>query len=665
MGGVNMRYRINNTYENRGYSKGIVYRKFKNVFEQIFHETLSGIPNISPEDLYVEADPVMKEDLCSFLRPGDHIAAFLGYTGMGKTSAIRHYLCSSSIPTIDNSYLILPFCYSKNDLESEHQVNIYIAKVLLSGIIRLLKETQELFTDLERDFYNNKIEKGDMLFVDPLNPNFDEASYRDAIEAAKKENLVVYYTYLLEYVIDKMSLSHGIKGVLFIVDDIELLESNIEIHSLKQHMRIYKILTDTDHQKAREYYIKTLIAMRPHVYRYSLDASYKRQLLGFDWPSVDLIKLTTPPSIKSVVERRINLLLEKEEIDLKDDAVKVVKQIIDVIDQQLQKTDIWKSTDDFMLAICHNNVRSSLQAYSRILSCNKLQKQEFVQGSFGKEITIDDYYITPPTIIRALAYGDKNIYKYEPYHDSTGEKSHIPNILYNTRESGSDLLGLLVVAYLYNKQIPMPESDSSYHLYIGTASRDEVCDELGNLLPEYFKKANIDDCIEYYLKGRILMKSITEAESTIENNHPSGAKELYLSPRGVTLYKLLNEFSILLEIYRDDIWMDKNFFYSVETNKLSQREKFRECIRIIDILFQEESSIVYRIHNSETSKLKEYIDYFGEDMQTLRLVRGLSKSFSKVLDRNEYKDIADDLTKLQGKVEGCQRQVLTYLNECS
>lgn len=655
-----MRFKINRAYANSYQLKGKLYHQYRSIFFELLKEDDYGLPGIAPRDLFIEMpESQIGQELKSLFGDGDQKSVLIGYTGMGKTVNIKHYVCESRKPILQNDYLVVPFCYNKDIYAKEETIKLFIAQTLMSAARCLANEFKFDLSEETKRFHSYVHQNGGNIFLDPEKP-LKQPSFDEDFEYANKTNPVNLHIHLLEYLLGITAKNKRISGVFFIVDDIELLENHLEMFALKIHMKLHQAFSITEYTQKRDYSVKTLISARPHIYRHALHDS--RVLKGLNWDSMNQVRLTVTPPIKEIVEKRISLMLKHYNTNDYEEANDIIHDLLETIEREFSRIEGWPPLDDFMLGINHYNIRKSLKTFYRVLTSSKLQSNDAEHGAFGR-VRKEDFYITPATIIRALAYGDSDVYKYDSLPDLAGEKSHIPNILYNQQDDGRDLLTLLVIAYVYQKQDKT--NDSAFHFYATTATRSEILDKLQEINEPYFVRESIESRIEYLLSGRVLMKSISEPEDPNDDMHPSGATELYLSTRGVCLYKLLCEYSLLLEIYRDDLWLEKGVFSEDPTWKLNQRELFKESIALVNRLFIEESRLLHKLNNESNEKVRLYIKYFGPELQTLRLVRGIRRSLTKLSDYSVYRDIGRLVNDLYEKIELAQRRLEEIANAVS
>ena len=134
-------------------------------------------------------------------------------------------------------------------------------------------------------------------------------------------------------------------------------------------------------------------------------------------------------------------------------------------------------------------------------------------------------------------------------------------------------------------------------------------------------KDKLNEAISFLFQKGILFRSLYDIE--IENPDQiqrayHDTFKLYLAPRGSKLYSLLENNSVLLEIYRDDIEVDlpKN---DTITSYLSTFEKFNYIIQLLDVLFTiEKQNIAQSLWNLET-----YLEDIGNEFITQHLLSGV------------------------------------------
>ena len=153
-------------------------------------------------------------------------------------------------------------------------------------------------------------------------------------------------------------------------------------------------------------------------------------------------------------------------------------------------------------------------------------------------------------------------------------------------------------------------------------------------------------CIEYLFKIKVLRKSIVEAEKVqdLQEGHiqsRSGklkeSSMLYLSTRGRELWKMLAESSVLLEMYREDVYRDykENGYYNEDPGWLLIDENKRytdviyDLMKYIEYIYSEEMTLYQIAVQRETADdffSEFYSDDIDEFLTTQHLIKGLINS---------------------------------------
>ena len=245
-------------------------------------------------------------------------------------------------------------------------------------------------------------------------------------------------------------------------------------------------------------------------------------------------------------------------------------------------------------------------------------------------------YYHKESVLKAMVYGEGNTY-YD-YEDNI-----VPNILHchNEKCEGIELLGLYLLTFYFRT------NKDKFVLYGKNSIKgnDAVYSILKsfNQLEDQKLRKKLEYTISFLYKGGLLLHSIYEPEFPGEEERKYDPEfELYLSLRALRLLSILENSSILLEFYRDDI--DTHL---TNNDKISAEMSFTsKIIYILDYIGE-----LFNIEKSYIEKLGDnYDDYrklFGDIYSISPLLQGVLKSV-----KNYYTIKDNDYNMVMKRIEG-------------
>ncbi len=209
-----------------------------------------------------------------------------------------------------------------------------------------------------------------------------------------------------------------------------------------------------------------------------------------------------------------------------------------------------------------------------------------------------EYLFNNISVIRALACGNNAVYR--------GKKSKIiPNIFLNDEVNDDSLVCMLILRYIVKSDLEVRKKQILY-IFKSVFNNKKIMDSVSRTL-------------EHFLEYDILIE--TERK-----------QELYLkvTPRGKELWEMFSSDSVLLEMYREDHFLDDinrniSFISSYDLmSEMGQYEIFNQLFCYLEILLKLEKKL--HILAYQNGKFKEYQEYFGGASQIKRLLEGVIKS---------------------------------------
>lgn len=630
-----MRYRISdNTFtDKKTDEKSDIYRKFQFQFSNLFNTSEIAKNNDDFEKMYVP-DREFECEIDNFLQSINSTARFcVGYTGIGKTTAIRHCfnLGISAAPVLttpsrlmENKRMVifptfldgyvqldedgfdLPSRISAvcTALEMEHPELQYIYKTS-SG----LKE----FYNFILDHVPHILERGGD--VCDLTQISDEEYIIKRLNNAMKFSPLDYNACKLKYYILKKYEVYD--RLVIILDDVETMPENFQERIIIDYLHLFDCMQNTDYPKDSNYCVNLLVSLRPHTYRIFSNGIRGRMLDAYP------------------IEAAI---LKQHSVDLAELFRKRFDYYTALAPKLIGNPEAWRvSYNELMLInhafdgqyknmisnLCFMNVRSSLTQYAKIFA-NRfwIQRNQIKSDAFA--VISNKFTINNITVSRAIGCGNSMMF--------TGEYNPaIPNFFYTTPDMDYSVLCLLVMQYFRKKMHFFSGGIVEYGLDaqpLGT-----IYEEWRNVLDEERVK-HLSCALQHLFECKILRKSIIDFDDyqtldTLESI--DGSSRLYISPRGIELMDMLERDSILLEMLRECAWRDyrnhegnycKECSYELvqngETSKL-----YIDLLEYIETLCQAEEEFFFSQGNAN---LYEYRKLFGDDLVVEWLVHGVENS---------------------------------------
>lgn len=617
------------------YYEGTKYGKYFNTFK-----------TDGTNEIYIK-DILEKEldEIC--LNDNNTIKYLVGFTGMGKTTLLRNYfhIIDRDALLQDNRIIIyISFYYSNLSADSPQQsVEGEIVKYLLRAL-RLITRKEGVRVD--SDFWNNVyayidrnkptiLEQDDFIPGNNWEDNITAPSSEEKKRILKllcRENPIEYYSCVLKYV---MSLSNGIRKIIFIYDDIESKEGiyHRPIVEVARHLHsCFSAICNED------YVVKTLVSLRAYTFRSNIDRQLEARRECIE--NNTILKKETV-KLHDIFQSRYDVISKKE--NYMSDGFREAKKELDLIEEE-----IYRNFGDIIYRLANCNLCNAMLMFCNIMVNKKWisKKETDYNGAF--KVNHEEYRLTAENVFYAIACGNESCY--------FGDRNNfLPNILYNYKE-GSDLLCLYVIRYMIKKEA----TDLYGETYI--EGKQILNDILSVFIDRDAPTTRSEDLkskllliIEYMHNNGILLRSIYDIEDIAEERIEHKYKDtylMYLSPRGKCLYEMLSVNALLFELYRDDIYtdLDKN---DVLTEDMCTRDVMKYLLDYISVLFQYEKNYI----GSATRCLDKYIDYFGSEFITVPLLEGVTKNIKAY-----YPDRGSDYEYLYSAVQSQIKQMEEYRN---
>jgi hypothetical protein len=618
-----------------GYTGGNdIYRKFQYQFSRLLNP--NGFPQNEAEffKTYVHGSPV-EDTIKSIISHNDHsLHFFVGYAGIGKTSLIKHcFEVFYSTPKIYRKKCIIIWPSFFNGRAGEDNSHNLTKKLLsVCSEIETEYEIKERFdSNNDRSEYLKFIKQTCPEILENINPNqlrnkSDEEIRELRLNAAWETDKYMFALSMLKFYLQKYCVD--IKKLIIIVDDIEALNYKRQISVIRDYLSCYTELKTSIHSDSyNQFGISIVISIRPHVNRL---LNGERIIDSFP-QNIRITKEDAAP-LGMLFTKRFEYFSENN-----------TEAIGNLSTWQACYNALMSITNKFggkysrtILNLSHRNIRDALVHYTRVLGNRTwIQNDAIVSPYFTVEPS--EYCFNNINVIRALGCN-------ESFYYSSAQDNFIPNLLFTTVDEDYSLLCLLIVKMYIKKQ----HADIFYgldYVLISDIERD-ICNLL-SFIPNI--KKSVEMSIRYLFDKEVLRKSIDDEdkEQTVENPGViTSESKLYLSLKGIELWDMLGSDSVLLEMYREDIYRETESSITDSSYDLMsvgrQRDIFKDLLYLIEEIFEKEEHIL--VECKDKKLYGTYENMFGSDLVSKHLWLGVKKSmdYSGVLHKNNDLMIQND-----------------------
>lgn len=611
--------RINiSTRFDRNFSVGEsdVYRKFSEQFDNLFNSEEVSKTDDEFKKTYVH-DFEFEDKLISFKTSKTSMAKFcVGYTGIGKTTSIRFMFnlgVSNEVKFfIRKGEIVFPTFLDGYNLDDIQKFNISkrISAVCtqmellhpeLKALMKTYKGKKEFHDFILRhtDFALENIDP-----IDALNKDNDELLI-ERLRGAAKNNEYEYQANRLKFYIFKKADIYN--RLIIILDDIETLPEKYLKKTIKQYLKFYSCMQNTDYIEGQDYNVNLLISVRPHTHRLFNE---NREIETFPISEPAILK-NDSVDLEEIFKKRFDYYAKNSSKEIGNIDTWVICRNA-LMEMNTQFNGQYKK---MIKNLCFMNVRESLASYSRIFA-----NRYWVQKNKPKEdafiVATPDYLFNNINIIRALACNEETVF----FGDNN---PIIPNVFYSTEDTD-----LIVYCLLVFKYYVMKTRGLSYGLNAETILETF---ELWNAIFPLDSFNKMKEAMFFLFEKKALRKSIIDFDdfNTMDSwTSLNDDSHLYISPRGNELYNMFGNDSVLLEMMRECAWRDYNTErnYSDESSselmkKSQQSIIFIDLLEYISYLCEQEEIILSTIKNQGL-----YRDLFGTESMLRQLLIGVKNS---------------------------------------
>lgn len=610
---------INEKYCQQAYFRNDIFRKFEAQFINCFVNNI----NID-KNLYVEqpTDEYEKALNIFFGNMNSDIKFFIGYTGVGKTTFLKHYFSSKTMGfgMYGNDAVLIPASWDGKKIPDNDYARAFDNQIsnLLDNLIDFLHVSHEILIISESDeileFINNT--RSDIISSLTIreikeSEKFGYTLNQAKLQKSKDMNPVAFSSSVLKYVIAKHR--PDIKRLIFILDDLETLAQHKLCYLLTTYLNIYDCMHNTEVKPI----VNLLVSMRPHSFRFLSNNIEHKYINGYgnflQNESYRVVK-NDIPNIKEILISRFDDVFSKAEKPGNPGTWKIAKtkfyEIIDSLDDNIIKT---------ISEICHLNIRAIIDCLHMILS-NRVWCQNFADYSEYPTVRSNDYRFDIVNVLRTLACGESSVY--------TGKKDvkfnqdnlsnvlarprfddsdiFIPNILININTKECDIFAVILMHYLEG----FFSSKTATPPHTEFISKKTLCNNLKEIFGDYVSTEKINEVIDYLFSNRIIRKSIVSKDTDNTLNQLLDDDYVYLTLKGSRLLTMFEKDSVLLEIYREDIKRnyDSEIYYKTSYELITENNRgllFEDLVKLVEEIYYNEDSYQNHVITSKKSSFYE------------------------------------------------------------
>lgn len=597
-----------------------IYRKFKVQFDALFNPKEIAKSDKAFEKIYV-TDTDFEDKINQFRNSVGCLAAFcIGYTGIGKTTTIRHCfnlgIKNTPVYNEERKELVFPAFFDGHNLETNDSEDL--AKKISAMCTFIEKDNPEL-----KKYMRSKQGLSDLVaFIQMTKPEIveiddldlqditDEEELQLRIKSAYKNHKYSYYAIRLKFLISKRYDKY--ERLVIILDDVESLPHDYQQSLIRLYLSMFDCMANTEFPENSEYNINLLISLRPHTYRLF---NNNRNLETYP-VLLNPITKDKPVDLSDLFEKRFEYYTESNprvigNIESWNTCYESLKIMNNMFEGQYK---------EMIINLCYMNIREALSYYSKIFA-NRLwiQKNKHFYAEFS--VNIPEYEFNNITIIRALACNENTMY--------FNETNNILPCLFLTSEEKEEDYSIycLLLLYLFYKR---RKKNECYGLQ--AKKKILLIKELEEIFPTEKIKC-FEEALSHLFEIRILRKSIKDKDDyfTLDTRQSLNDESyLYISSKGAEMWQMFSRDSVLLELFREEVYRDYDNYSFIDQSSYDlllagkQRDIFIDLLKYIEYLMYLEDDLRNEIKTPE--KKKKYIQMFDKKMIVSQLLEGVNCS---------------------------------------
>ena len=190
--------------------------------------------------------------------------------------------------------------------------------------------------------------------------------------------------------------------------------------------------------------------------------------------------------------------------------------------------------------------------------------------------------------------------------------------------------------------------------------RFKLTNDLKNVILKSETHPYIDLAVDELIRKRLLLRSKYQVQDDgldINESNIASIKSVYVSRGAFELWNMLGRYSVLFELFTDDIYINyRNGLIERQNRSLIDLKTFQRCIEFLSEMIDLEND--FRCDAKNSGLLPKMNTLLGSEFVTKQLYRGLSasrKAYYKT--NNEYES---ELKKLAEKIDAYKNLLRVY-----
>lgn len=564
--------------------RSTLFRRFSRQFSRLLSkrdrdEVLESV-YIEPADYKQRLEESLSDDIDSF-------RFLIGHTGIGKSTLLKSYfqITHQSPHITENNWLIIP-TYCDASVSEAQDIDLLAASIVGAACRKLKTHYSIDSTDTAIIAMINSTKMRLMARSQSERRQSDADILANLFDTDKR----VFFLEETKVLLNQTPIS----TVVLILDDIESMTRTDALASLLQ--AFYVIYECFQNNPQRKYRVKLLVASRPDTFR----ALEEKPWFNGYYYEVPLL-ISRIPSLVEIFKHRFNRLTK----EIKD---------------QPNNEESWMNAYEMLVRHCEAieavnkrtfehltnlNIRTAINLFEEFLSNHKWAERRDTRGDPHPAIRPEHLNTSLVSVLRAIAYGNGDKY-------ADIDKRPIANLLKNTADSCTDLLTLYLVTHLVvcgNK-----EHEEGWR-FVDVSRLLNHSEDIFDHHDGFDLRSHLVDMMAYLTKREVFFRKPFDAASEYDYS---------LAPRGEELWRLLAVNSVLLEMWREDVFMDDSAYRMEYSLSMDRTLMFEDMVKLVlQYTKREADQVSYCV---KLGSLPVYVSFFGHRPIVYPLYEGLKKS---------------------------------------
>ncbi|MDE5803320.1 MAG: hypothetical protein K2I22_10430 [Lachnospiraceae bacterium] len=611
----------------RDYWKNPLYEELKEPFRYFLNADPGGIwPYIKDKNADEELEAVKTRYM-------DAVTLFIGGKGNGKTIEIMNVFgCVNNAIQIDGRAVIIPVFKHSAALSNGGIDEIRYDISRTAGAVCGKIESE--FTDVKEWFEKKETKENFEDFVWNTNPkvlyslgNRDGGTTENKLNAAKEE-FFIYEASKLKFYLSKADVP--LDRVIIIIDGIESVREEVRKNIVMQYIRFFECMQNYPKGwNGRRVHVQLVISMRTET-----DEVFRQDKAFDGLETAVIIQKKRDIDLSLYFREKYNALPDNVKYSEDGKWEKALKILL------LLSEKYEKKYADIIKGLTGHDMRQVMRIYNDILS-NPVWVTRDALTDPSVALGKDEYVLNNITVERSIACGADLVYM-------GGTDGYIPSIFDSRVEenekgaSDNALMTLYIMAYNI-RLLDIQGRDENKPVKLRDMQRDfrDIFGDTFGERDDIYKLLN--DAVHHLVACGVL---------EMKDNGES----IKFASKGVELWKLMARDSVVLEMYREDMYMvfDKGNPDAFKSSYELMRENkqaliFEYLINILRDLFKREEKIINRAKSAWA--FDNYESLFGKVSMTGHLLEGVGASmdFSGKADSDTEearKNLSEAITNL-------------------